>query len=173
MEGWLDLESIVLGAFVLALVTAAVSDVVGYVIPNTVVVAVIGLFVAAAALSSSQVSWLSHLAAAAIVLALGISLFSYRLMGGGDVKFWASCALWAGIDLLMIQLVYVTVIGVVVALLLALIRMGVALGVRVVPGRACIVLPRVLRRGAPVPYGVAIAAGTLLLFAQMRLMIVS
>ena len=171
MEGWPDLESIVLAALVLALVAAAVSDAIGYVIPNSAVVAVVGLFVAAAALSAPPVAWLSHVAAAALVLTIGLFLFHFRLMGGGDVKFWAACALWAGMDLLIVQLVYVTTIGVVVALVLALIRMAVEFGVQFVPEGTGNALPRVLRRGAPVPYGIAIASGTLLLVAQTTRMI--
>jgi len=166
MEVWPDLQSVVLAALVLALVVAAISDAIGYVIPNSAVLAVVGLFVAAASLGTLHVAWLSHIAAAALVFAIGFLLFYFRVMGGGDVKFWAACALWAGMDLLMVQVVYVTVIGVVVALALSLIRMAVAFAVQFAPGGAGTALPRVLRRGAPVPYGVAIAAGTLLLVAQ-------
>lgn len=166
MNGWPDFESIVLAALVLALVGAAVSDTVGYVIPNPLVIAIVGLFVAAAAVRTPHVAWLGHLAAAMLVLTIGLFLFRYRLMGGGDVKFWAACALWVGMDLLMVQLVFVTMIGVVLALVLALIRMAVAVGVQFVPGGVSIGLPRILRRGAPVPYGVAIAAGTLLVVAR-------
>lgn len=167
MEGWPDLQSVVLATLVLALVVAAVSDAIGYVIPNSAVVAVAGLFVAAASLGILHVAWLSHAAAAALVLTIGFFLFHFRFMGGGDVKFWAACALWAGMDLLMVQLVYVTMIGVVVALGLTLIRMALAFAMQLVPGGTGMALPRLLRRGAPVPYGVAIAAGTLLLVAQI------
>lgn len=166
MEVWPDLESVVLAALVLALVSAAVSDAIGYVIPNSAVVAVAGLFVVAAALNTPHVAWLSHVAAAGLVLTIGFVLFHFRFMGGGDIKLWAACALWAGLDLLMVQLVYVTVIGVVVALALTLIRMAVAFAVQFVLGGTGTALPQVLRRGSPVPYGVAIAAGTLLLVAQ-------
>ena len=166
MNGWPDFESIVLAALVLALVGAAVSDVVGYVIPNSLVVAVVGLFVAIALVHTPDVGWFGHLVAAILVLKIGLVLFRYRLMGGGDVKLWAACALWVGLDLLTVQLVYVTMIGVVLALMLALIRMAVAFGAQFVPGGTGAGLPRILRRGAPVPYGVAIAAGTLLLVAQ-------
>jgi prepilin peptidase CpaA len=167
MFGAPEPHTLVLVALIGALAFAAVSDALAYVIPNTVAVIVAGLFLVAASISTREVAWVGHLAAGVGVLAAGYLLFHFGLMGGGDVKLWAASALWAGLDLLPVHLVYVTLIGVAVACLLVLIRAMLAYAILLVPRGAGVALPRLLRRGEPVPYGIAIALGSILLAVQI------
>lgn len=163
MGGGMELQFIVMAGLVGTLAFAGVSDAVRYIIPNAVVLTLIGLFLLAAPFAANDLAWPSHLGAGATVLTVGYLLFHHGLMGGGDVKLWAACALWTGFDLLPIQLVYVSLSGVILAITLVLIRAAVGRAVVFFPGRARSVLPRILRPGEPVPYGVAIAVGSLLL----------
>jgi prepilin peptidase CpaA len=169
MNWWLEPQALLLIALVGALAIAGLSDAVGYVIPNVIVLAVAGLFLVFAAVTTHEVTWWKHIAAAVAVFAAGCLLFHYGLMGGGDVKLWAACALWAGTDLLAIHLLYVTVIGVTVALTLTFVRAALARGLALIPRGKGLSLPRVLRRREPVPYGIAIAAGSILLLCQVAL----
>lgn len=169
MNWWLEPQALFIIALVAALVIAALSDVIGYVIPNAVVLAVVGLFFVFATVTPHQVIWWKHITAAFAVFAAGCVLFRYGLMGGGDVKLWAACALWAGTDLLAAHLLYVTVIGVTVALTLLIVRAALARALPLIPQGKCVSLPRVLRRREPVPYGTAIAAGSILLIYQVAL----
>lgn len=167
MAGLLEPQTIVLVALIGALAWAAVSDALTYIIPNAVVLAVTGLFVLAAAIGPREVDWLGHAAAGAAVLVGGYLLFHCGWMGGGDVKLWAATALWAGLDLLATHLIYVTFIGVGLAGILLMLRATLAGAMLFIPRVAGVVLPRLLRRGEPVPYGIAIALGSILLALQI------
>jgi prepilin peptidase CpaA len=167
MSSWTELQIVVvIGLFGMLLIAAA-CDVARFIIPNRIVIALGALFVAAAVSAGSEFAWLSHLGAGTLVFAIGWVLFHCRVMGGGDVKLWAVCALWMGLDLLPAQLVYVGVIGAVLGLVLLLLRMGLARAVALSPNGARMVLPRLLRAGEGIPYGVAIAGGSLLLTAEV------
>ena len=167
MTGPLELQLIVMLGLLGTLVVAGVSDAARYIIPNSVVLALVGLFLVAAPFAPNSLAWPSHIGAGVAVFAVGCLLFQFRLMGGGDVKLWAACALWTGLDLLLTQVVYVTLIGVTLALALVLIRAAFERVARLLGGRARLVLPRLLREGEAVPYGVAIAAGSILLAGEI------
>ena len=167
MTGSLELQFIVMVGLLGTLVVAGASDAARYIIPNSVVLALVGLFLVAAPFATNSLAWLSHLGAGAAVFAVGCLLFHFRLMGGGDVKLWAACALWTGLDLLPMQVVYVTLIGVTIAFALVLIRAALGRVAVLFGGRARLVLPRLLREGEAVPYGVAIAAGSILLAGEI------
>ncbi len=161
------LQSVVMIGLVATLLVAAVSDAVRYVIPNFVVLALVALFLIAAPFAADPLSWFGHLGAGAAVFVAGCVLFHYGLMGGGDVKLWAACALWMGIDLLPAHLFYVTVIGALLGIVLFSVRAALARAAVFGPARARVALPRLLREGEAVPYGVAIAAGSMLLVGQI------
>lgn len=129
-------------------------------IPNALVLAVAGLFVAAAALLPVSVDWASHGGAALIAGAGGAVPFACHRMGGGDVKFLAALSLWAGLDMLVPLLTVTALTGGVLALALVAVRAGACRWALAAGAEAA--LPALLRPGGPVPYGVAIAAGGLL-----------
>ena len=95
------MTQVVLAAVVLVFpvlaVWAAVTDFMTMTIANRISVgmALTGLLaVALSAPSLSVFGW--HLAAAAVVFAVGFACFAMGWMGGGDVKFAAAIALWLG-----------------------------------------------------------------------------
>ncbi len=139
-----------------ALVAAGVFDILKFRIPNAIVVALPILFVVAAVFAPGTVDWLGHLGAGAIVLVCAALLFHFNLMGGGDAKLLASLAIWAGFDRLLPFLIAVSILGGVLALVLLLFR------------PVCAKLPSVhwplsLLPGHPLPYGVAIGGGAVVM----------
>lgn len=140
------------------LVAAAAWDVWSYRIPNAICAGLAVLFLVQAMILGPPFPFL-HLVPAALAFAVGLILFARNLMGGGDVKLLAAAVLWIPPVLVPAQIAAVTIIGSVLAVLLLAIR-GIARRVAVATG-AVDALPLLLQDEAPVPYGVAIAVGTL------------
>ena len=155
----------VLLLFPVALMFAAVSDVLTMTIPNRISLALIATFPLAAYLAGLPMATaLMHLAAFAIVLAVCFGLFSCNLLGGGDAKLLASASLWIGMSQLLPFLVWVTLFGGVLALAF--------LTFRRMPISALPVPQWVLRlhtAGGGIPYGLAICAGGLLAYPKTEI----
>jgi prepilin peptidase CpaA len=134
-----------------ALLAAAAYDIVCFTIPDRFSLLILvsglahGLF--------GGTDFLAHLAAPALVLAGGLALFHFGVMGGGDIKLLVALAAWTGFADLMTLLVATSLAGGGLALTLLALRHA-ATGF---PGMAC---PRVLHHAAPIPYAVAIALGS-------------
>ncbi|WP_254434856.1 prepilin peptidase [Magnetospirillum sp. UT-4] len=126
----------VLGA---ALVDAVVSDLRCRRIPDRDPLLAAAAFAGLAALGALP---LTHLAAAAVVLAGGFVLFAKGLWGGGDAKLAAALGLFVGFAGMPRFLVVMALAGGILAV--------VVLVLRRLPGGAA--------RSAELPYGVAIAA---------------
>lgn len=103
-----------------------------------------------------------HLGAAALVLAVTFVFFSQGWIGGGDAKLAAATALWFGFDHLMNYLIYASLFG--GALSLVLIQF------RKLPLPAYLArqewLLRLHDKTAGVPYGIALAAAALLVYPE-------
>lgn len=152
----------VLALLTVTLVTAALYDLTRFTLPNEISWIVAGLFIATAAAHFSMLDILSHLASGAAVFALTFVLWRTGFMGGGDVKFWAATALWFRLADLPKQVFAVALTGGLVALVLIALRRGLAHYARTADRKELQTqLPKGLQVGGPVPYGVAIAAGTL------------
>jgi prepilin peptidase CpaA len=153
--------SVVWLAFVAIMAAAAVTDVMSYRIPNGLVIALFALFVVAAALNWSEVPWVSHVAAAAIVFGAGVLLYAIGQMGAGDVKLLSVVALWSGIFPLPRLMVFVSFCGLIGMLVILALRM---IAPRLQPngpsGKRA--LPRVLTKGQGIPYAIAIGPGAIL-----------
>lgn len=143
------------------LLAIALCDLGSYTIPNSVSIALLWLFVVSAPFAPTDVSLLSHICSFLIVSAVGLVAFRFGLFGGGDVKSWAAIALWYDLHGLPMQLLGVTLIGGILGLLTLGIR-RVAVCQLVQQHFPQSRLPRLLRAGEPVPYGVAITLGTAL-----------
>ena len=129
--------------YVLLLGAAAVQDAMTLRISNLLSVAILIVGAVGLALDPGE-NWWQHLLAFAIMLGLGIALFSFKWMGGGDAKLLAAAAL--AFDL--VGLVRFIVATLMAGGLLAI----VAVAIHLVRGKG-------LRRGIDIPYGVAVAAG--------------
>ena len=142
----------------LAMVAVILSDAIRYTIPNWLNGVILALYLPAAFLLPVDV--LPALAAAGIVLVLGLGLFALGLMGGGDVKLIFALTLWAGWGQPALQFIFMTAVmgGLLVVLVLMLRALFPPFMTKKDPNR---VLPRLLTRKQPVPYGLAIAAAFL------------
>ncbi|HEY2177293.1 MAG TPA: prepilin peptidase [Caulobacteraceae bacterium] len=128
---------------------AAISDVRQRRIPNWTVLAVIGLFVPwAVAHAWTWDAW--ALGAGAVALLLSFGLYAAGLIGAGDSKLFAACALMVGIGDLAWLTLATAVAGGVIALISLVSR----------PTRALVMINMRAKGdfGRGIPYGVAIAA---------------
>jgi prepilin peptidase CpaA len=130
-------------------------------IPNRIsAVMVLAFFPLALLLGLGAWDILNHVAAGLGVLALGVLLFIPGWFGGGDAKLMAAIALWIGPDALVPYFIYAAVTGGFIAMAI--------MSARTVP------LPRLLlgevwalrlhRQDAGIPYGLALAAGALMVY---------
>jgi prepilin peptidase CpaA len=144
--------------FFALLSAAAAFDFLTFKIPNYLVVAIAVLFVLFALLSRSP-DWFEHIGAAALCLVAGIALYFAGGVGAGDVKLFASVALWIGFFRLLMLLLFTSLAGVVILLLILAAR---ALAKRWGTDGLSRSWPVVLTQStAGVPYGVAIAIGAI------------
>jgi len=140
---------------------AASSDLLTMTISNRVSLALAGGFLLLALASGMPLPVIGlHLAAAALVLTVAFTCFAFGWIGGGDAKLAAATALWLGFDYLLDYLLYASLFGGALTLLLIQFRL--------------LPLPPVLARqkwiqrlhetGGGVPYGIALAAAALVVY---------
>jgi prepilin peptidase CpaA len=136
-------------------------------IANRVSLVLIGGFAVLAVLSGlSGPELLSHVGAAAAVLAVAFVCFACGWIGGGDAKLAAATALWLGLSHLFDYLVYASILG--GALTLLIIQFRTLPLPRVLVGKEW--AERLHRQGGGVPYGIALAAAALLVYPQTEWM---
>jgi prepilin peptidase CpaA len=158
MTGWADVHfSLVYFALVLLLATAAVTDFVWQRIPNWIVLVLLALFVVQAARHFGSVSWLDQLGAGALLLVVGFVLYFIGQFGAGDAKLTAVLALWIGFSAILPSLMLMSFAGLALAAIIVALRY--LPWRRLDPGNR---RPKALMKGGGIPFGVAIAAGTLL-----------
>jgi prepilin peptidase CpaA len=146
-------------ALSLCMLWVVVSDAARYIIPNTLNMLLLALYVLAA-LFLPELAPLPALGAAAIILVVGLGLFSLGLMGGGDIKLLVVLSLWTGWSIATAQFIFLTAIfgGLLVLIILPARFILAPLWLKARPGK---LLPRLLTKKQPVPYGIAIAAAFL------------
>lgn len=156
-------QFILLALFPGLMAYAAATDLLTMTIPNRVALALVAGFVAAALLTGLPApAWGMHLSAGLAVLVFCFALFSFGFVGGGDAKLIAAGALWFGWQELIPFIVYTTLAGGALAL--------VIVSARRFPLPAGLARTEWLLRlhdpeeGAP--YGIAIAAGALIAYGQ-------
>jgi prepilin peptidase CpaA len=147
--------------FGFAMAYAAVSDLLTLTIPNRLILALVGLFMALWwATGMSWVDFALHWAAGGLVLVVAFFCFAMGWVGGGDAKLAAAIALWLGWGDAVMFVGLASVYGGVLTLLLLAFRHTV------VPVFA-IRQPWVQRlhdEKTGVPYGIALAAAGLTLY---------
>lgn len=153
-----DWLALILAALLLA---AAAEDAVRLRISNITVGLVLLGAVVAAAVAGPELKLWHNLAILAGLLAIGTPLFAAGKLGGGDVKLLAVTAAWFSLAAALKMLLAVCLAGGVLALLILALR-TFRWSDRM---RSRVVL---LRAGGGIPYGVAIAAGALIMLALQR-----
>lgn len=159
-------ELAILSAIALALIVAAAYDVATLTIPNWLSLILVGLFPAAGILAGFGASdWAWHITVGAAALFAGVAVFAFGFAGGGDAKLFAAGALYMGFSGIGPFVFAVAMAGgALVALLLVVRRVPLPVSLLSRPWVA-----RLYQKGQGVPYGVAIAAGALLVLPQTHL----
>ncbi|MBV9556466.1 MAG: prepilin peptidase [Pseudolabrys sp.] len=156
-------EAIRLVLFPALMAFAASSDLLTMTISNRLSIALIAGFALLALTTGMSVHDIGmHLAAGAVVLTIAFGCFSQGWIGGGDAKLAAATALWFGFDYLLQYLLYASIFGGVLTLLLIQFRL---LPLPAVLARQPWIL-RLHEKGGGVPYGIALAAAALAVYPE-------
>jgi prepilin peptidase CpaA len=159
--------ALILLVFPMLMAFAASSDLLTMTISNKVVLALTAGFMALALMTG--LSWPvigSHLASGALVLAVAFGCYAAGWIGGGDAKLAAAIALWFGFDHILAYLLYASLLGGMLTLLVLKFRSET--------------LPAALLRQAwvmrlhneksGVPYGIALAVAALVVYPDTIIM---
>lgn len=142
---------------------AAASDLMSMTISNRVsILLVAGFFMLAIAGDMPAAMIASHVGAGALMLVVGFACFAFGWIGGGDAKIVASAALWFGFPHLMDYLVYASLFGGALTLLLLEWRRWPLPYAFANQGW----LLRLHSKDSGIPYGIALAIGALLIYPQ-------
>jgi len=161
------IEAIKLTLFPAMMAFAASSDFLTMTIANRVSLILAGGFVALALLTGMGAGdMLAHVAAAGLVFVVVFVFFACGWIGGGDAKLAAATALWLGLAHLADYLLYASLLGGALTLLIVQFR-AVPLP-RAFVGREW--AERLHQRGGGVPYGIALAAAALVVYPQTEWM---
>lgn len=153
------LFGLVLPALMLA---AAARDLTSFTIPNAIPVGLAVAFpMTALALGFAPGVMAVHALIGALGLLIGMGLFALGKIGGGDAKLLAAAALWLGWPATGAFLLSTALAGGLLAATLMILRSAPARS-RIEAGPDW--LRRLAHPGEGVPYGVAIAAGVLVVF---------
>jgi prepilin peptidase CpaA len=154
-------EAIRLTLFPAMMAFAAASDLFTMTIANRVSLILIGGFAVLAMMTGmSAADMLSHAGAAAAALAVVFVFFACGWIGGGDAKLAAATVLWLGFAHLADYLIYASLLG--GALTVLIIRFRTMPLPQLLVGREW--AERLHQRDAGVPYGIALAAAALLVY---------
>lgn len=161
------LNSAFMAFFVILVLYSAWSDARELRIPNWVSMALMAGFAGSAlgvGVSLEMVAW--HLAAGAVTLVFGFALFAFGYFGGGDAKLMAVSALWIGWDNLIFFVFAVVMVGGVLSIAVVVLRKGLGLW----PDWVIKSAEGLFTPDKAVPYGIAIAAGVLLVLPRMAML---
>ena len=157
----LDLARLLLFPALMAF--AAASDLFTMTISNRVSLALAAGFLALALLSGMPFQEiLSHIGAGLTVLVIAFGCFAMGWVGGGDAKVAAGVALWFGFDHLLNYLLYASLFGGALTLLLLQFRQWPLPSP--LTGQAWLL--RLHARESGIPYGIALAIGALMIYPE-------
>lgn len=149
------IATVLLATLGLLLAAAAVQDVYQLRISNLFPVAVFMLFPVYAIVKGADATIWQNGVVFLAVLALGILAFGAHVLGGGDVKLLAATALWFDIAGAAWLIGAIAILGAVIALAFIVFR-------RVIPEQLLLRSGMVsLQRRGPIPYGIGIAGGAI------------
>jgi prepilin peptidase CpaA len=142
---------------------AAASDLFTMTISNRVSILLATAFlVLAVATGMGPSDILSHLGAGALVLVIAFTCFAMGWVGGGDAKVAAAAALWFGFGHLLNYLLYASLFGGVLTIVLLQMRqwpLPYAL-----TGQTWLL--RLHAKESGIPYGIALAIGALMIYPE-------
>jgi prepilin peptidase CpaA len=142
---------------------AAASDLFTMTISNRVSLALVAGFVVLALLTGMGLhDTLSHVGAGAVVLTVAFACFAMGWVGGGDAKVAAGAALWFGFGHLLDYLVYASLFGGGLTLLLLQFRQWPL--PYPLAGQAWLLKLHAKESG--IPYGIALAIGALMIYPE-------
>ncbi|SHK29625.1 prepilin peptidase CpaA [Bradyrhizobium lablabi] len=142
---------------------AAASDLFTMTIPNRVSLALAAGFLVLALLGGmAPYEILSHVGAGAAVLVAAFACFAMGWVGGGDAKVAAAAALWFGFGDLMDYLLYASLLGGGLTVLLLQFRQWPLPS----PFAGQAWLMRLHAKETGIPYGIALAIGALLIYPE-------
>jgi prepilin peptidase CpaA len=142
---------------------AAASDLFTMTISNRVSVLLAAAFlVLAVASGMAPYDILSHLGAGALVLVVSFTCFAMGWVGGGDAKVAAAAALWFGFAHLLNYLLYASLFG--GALTIVLLQMRQWPLPYALTGQTWLL--RLHAKEAGIPYGIALAVGALMIYPE-------
>jgi prepilin peptidase CpaA len=140
---------------------AAASDLFTMTISNRVSLALLAGFIVLALLGGMGLhDILMHLAAGAAVLVVSFGCFAFGWVGGGDAKVASAAALWFGFAHLMDYLVYASLFGGALTLLLLQFRQWPL--PYPLAGQAWLL--KLHAKDSGIPYGIALAIGALMIY---------
>ena len=157
------LNSIALLFFPLFMALAATSDLLTMKISNRLVlILVLGFFVMAVSMNFTMQQFLMHMAAGGVVLVFAFVFFALGWMGGGDAKLAAATSLWLGFGITVPYLIYASLFGGALTLIL------IALRRFPLPGMLTRVkwVARLHNKKTGIPYGIALAAAGLVAYSD-------
>lgn len=152
---------LVLTLFPSLVILAGVNDLLTMRIPNWISLALFAGFVVMATMGGLGLEeGAMHLLTGGLVLAAGFLLFARGILGGGDAKLMAICALWLGWPQTLQFLLITGVVGGGLALAF--------LAARKYPLPASLAaqawVQRLMAPGGGIPYGIAIVAGAMAVY---------
>ena len=157
----LDIARLMLFPALMAFVAA--SDLFTMTISNRISLALVAGFLLLAPFSGMGMhDFLMHLGAGATVLVVAFGCFAMGWVGGGDAKVAAGVALWFGFDHLLNYLLYASLLGGALTLLLLYARQWPL--PRPLTGQAWLL--RLHDKQTGIPYGIALAIGALMVYPE-------
>lgn len=148
------IDQFIFWGFVATLVGAALEDIIRLRISNIFPVLIVALFAAHLIVTREFDHVWQNLIIFMGLLGLGLFLFARHWLGGGDVKLLAAAGLWFNFSGLPTLLLWVTLGGGVLALGFIVVRRFIYATPNA-DGKTA------LARKGPIPYGLAIAGGTI------------
>ncbi len=150
------LSIVILYSLPILMLTAAMSDLARYTIPNWISIALIAAFALAAPLSGLGMAAIGqHIGIGVAALVVGFTLFQFRYVGGGDAKLFAAGALWFGLDGIAIYALAMGIAGGVLCFVILVYR------AMPLPVASVGWLGALHDKSNGIPYGAAIAFGAI------------
>ena len=144
-------------------IVGALKDLTSYTIPNWISLALLVAFVPAALVCGASLATIGLCLAVGLGgLVMGMGMFAAGWIGGGDAKIAAAAGLWFGFSYLTDYLVYASLFGGALTLLLLQFRQWP------VPYafRSQEWLLRLHSKDSGIPYGIALAIGALMIYPE-------